>query len=116
MITIEDILEEIVGEIEDEYDESETELVVREGPGSYRVVAKAPVDRVNNVLKLSLPQSEDYESIAGLILDRERRIPPVGHEIELGKVTLTVTRASERSIDEVRLRIGRRRATRKTTP
>jgi putative hemolysin len=114
VITIEDILEEIVGEIDDEYDDSENELVSKEGPYAYRIVGKAPVDRVNNLLKVNLPLSEDYESIAGLVLDHVRRIPPVGHELELGKLALTVTKATERSIDEVILRVGRRRPPRKT--
>lgn len=113
VITIEDILEEIVGDIEDEYDHAESQLVSREPQGTYRVVAKAPVDRVNELLKVNLPQSEDYETIAGLILDQVRSIPPVGHEIELGRVTITVTVASERSIEEVRIRVGRRKAPRK---
>lgn len=115
VITIEDILEEVVGDIEDEYDDAEAQLVRREGPQVYRVVAKAPVDRVNAILRLNLPQSEDYESIAGLILDHVRRIPPAGHELEIGKVTLKVTSASERSIEEVQLRIGRRKTARKVT-
>jgi len=113
VITIEDILEEIVGEIDDEYDEAEAQLVKRDGPGAYRVVAKAPIDRINALLKINLPLSDDFESIAGLILDHERRIPPVGFELEVGKVTLTVTRASERSIDEVLLRLGRKKSARK---
>jgi putative hemolysin len=109
VITIEDILEEIVGEIEDEYDRSEAELITPEPDGSFRVVAKADVERVNEELKLNLPTAEDYESIAGLILDRVKRIPEVGEEITFGKVSITITGASERSIEEVRLRTGRRK-------
>jgi CBS domain containing-hemolysin-like protein len=109
VITVEDILEEIVGDIADEYDEEEVQLVTKEGQGVYRVVAKAPVDRVNDLLRLNLPESEEYESIAGLVLDQVRRIPPVGHEIRLGRVTLTVTRGTERGIDEVRLTVGRKK-------
>ena len=97
VITIEDILEEVVGDIADEYDEAEVELVSREAPSVYRVVAKAPVERVNELLKINLPRSEDYESIAGLVLDRMLRIPRVGDTVEIGKVVLRVTSASERA-------------------
>jgi putative hemolysin len=109
VITIEDILEEIVGEIEDEYDEAEAQLIKRQPDGSFCIEARAPVERINDELKLHLPLDEDYESLAGLILDHVKRIPSAGEEIIIGRVTLTVMRATERSVDEVRLRIGRKR-------
>jgi putative hemolysin len=109
VITIEDILEEIVGEIEDEYDEAEAQLIKRQPDGSFCIEARAPVERINDELKLHLPLDDDYESLAGLILDHVKRIPSAGEEIIIGRVTLTVMRATERSVDEVRLRIGRKR-------
>jgi putative hemolysin len=109
IITIEDILEEIVGEIDDEYDEAERDLIVREPAGTWRIVGKAPVARVNEALKIGLPPGEDYETIAGLILDRVKRIPEVGETVTVDGVTLTITKSTERSIDEVRLRVARRK-------
>jgi len=114
VVAIEDILEEIVGEIEDEYDEAEPDLITREPAGSFRVMGKTPVARLNEALKLSLPLGEDYESIAGLILDRIKRIPPVGESLTVEGVTITILKASERAIDQVRLRPGAgRRAARR---
>ena len=109
VITIEDILEEIVGEIEDEYDEEEAELIHLEQDGSYRILAKTPVERINEELKLSLPITEDYESVAGLVLDQIKSIPAAGERIIIGRVTITVSRATERSVEEVRLRVARKR-------
>jgi CBS domain containing-hemolysin-like protein len=108
VVTIEDILEEIVGEIEDEYDTTESTFIRREKDGSFRILGKTPVTRINEALKLNLPLKEDYESIAGLILDQLKRIPPVGEELILDRVILKIIGASERSIDEVELRIGRK--------
>jgi putative hemolysin len=107
--TVEDILEEIVGEIDDEYDEAERDLIVREPAGSWRVMGKTPVARVNETLKVNLPTSEDYETIAGLVLDQVKRIPEIGETLTVEGVTLVVSRSTERSIDEVRLRVARTR-------
>jgi len=106
VVTVEDILEEVVGEIDDEYDKGERELIVREAGGSYRIQGRAPIDRVNEALKLRLPEDEDaeYETVAGLILDRLKRIPEVGEELTIAGHTLTITKGTERSIEEVRLR------------
>jgi CBS domain containing-hemolysin-like protein len=109
VITIEDILEEIVGEIEDEYDHAEAEQIQALPDGTYRVEGRTPIERVNEQAKVALPLDEDYESIAGLILDQLKRIPRVGEEVVINRVSLTVTKASERSVDEVRLRIVRRK-------
>jgi CBS domain containing-hemolysin-like protein len=109
IVTVEDILEEIVGEIDDEYDEAERDLIVREPAGTWRVVGKTPVARVNEVLKTSLPIGEDYETIAGLILDRVKRIPEVGETVTVDTVTLTITRSTERSIEEVRVRVAKKK-------
>ena len=108
VVTIEDILEEIVGFIDDEYDSDERELIVKEPQGTYKVKGRAEVKRVNQVLKIELPEEdEEYESVAGLLLDRLRRIPDVGQEVVINGVTLLVTRATRRSIEEVRIRPGK---------
>jgi len=110
VVTIEDILEEIVGEIEDEYDEAEPDLITREPAGTYRLLGRTPVARLNESLKLNLPLGDDYESIAGLILDRVKRIPEAGEALPLDGCTLTILKATERSIEQVRLQLGRRKA------
>jgi CBS domain containing-hemolysin-like protein len=106
MVTLEDVLEEIVGEIEDEYDKGPSP-VRAEGPGVWRVLARSSIGQVNESLKIELPEGEDYETIAGLVLDRLKRIPREGETLRLGPITITVIGASDRAIEEVRIRVGK---------
>jgi len=104
--TVEDILEEIVGEIEDEYDRGPSPIRL-EGPGLWRVLAKTSIAQVNETMKISLPEGDDYETIAGLLLDRLKRIPREGETVRLGPITITIIGASDRAIEEVRIRVGK---------
>jgi putative hemolysin len=106
--TIEDILEEIVGEIEDEYDRGPSPIRP-EGPGLWRILARTRVAQVNQALGLELPEGEDYETLGGLILDRLKRIPKEGDSLRLGPATITIVGVSERAIEEVRIRVGKKR-------
>ncbi len=106
--TAEDILEEIVGEIEDEYDQGPSPIRL-EGPGLWRVLAKTSIAQVNQTMKIKLPEGEDYETIAGLVLDQLKRIPREGETLRLGPVTITIIGASDRAIEEVRIRVGKAR-------
>jgi CBS domain containing-hemolysin-like protein len=106
--TIEDILEEIVGEIEDEHDVA-APSVRKEADGVWRVNARTSVGEVNRLLRLDLPEGQEYESLAGLVLDRLRHIPREGESVRFGQVLLKVTRASERAVEEVQIRIGKRK-------
>jgi CBS domain containing-hemolysin-like protein len=104
--TIEDILEEIVGEIEDEYDRGPSPIRL-EGPGLWRVIAKTSISQVNQTMKIDLPEGDDYETIAGLVLDRLKRIPREGETLRLGPITITIIGATDRAIEEVRIRVGK---------
>jgi putative hemolysin len=108
VVTIEDILEEIVGEIEDEYDVGPT-AIRKEAEGLWRVRATMPIAEVNRQLKVDLPEGEDYETLAGLVLDKLKHIPRPGETVRFPNLILTVTAASERAVDEVQLRLQRRR-------
>jgi CBS domain containing-hemolysin-like protein len=109
IVTIEDILEEIVGEIEDEYDVGPPPIR-RERPGVWWVEARTPVARLNAELQLDLPENEEeYESISGLLLERMKRIPRIGESLRIGAVTITVAAASERAVDAVRIQSARKR-------
>jgi magnesium and cobalt exporter, CNNM family len=81
LVALEDLLEELVGEITDEYDREETEIQ-EVGPGIYRVNGKASIDDVNEELEAELPD-EEWDTIAGLVLDLFGRIPDEGEEIAL---------------------------------
>jgi CBS domain containing-hemolysin-like protein len=107
--TIEDILEEIVGEIEDEHD-VRPQAIRKEADGVWRIHARVSVSEVNRDLRLELPEGEDYESVAGLVLDRLKHIPREGESVRFGNVLIKVTRASERAVEEVQLRLGRRKS------
>lgn len=108
IVTIEDLLEEIVGEIEDEHDEVPT-AIVQERPGVWRVEARMSVERVNEELGLELPEGDDYETIAGLVLDHFKRIPRTGESVALPGLTVRVLRASDRAVEEVQILRSRRR-------
>ncbi len=100
LLTLEDVLEEIVGEIEDEFD-TEGGLW-RQVPDGWLLDARVPVERINAQFGLDLPTDEDYETLAGYLLDRLRHIPRIGETVRLpdGRA-FTVRRASSRAIQEV---------------
>ena len=102
IVTVEDLLETIVGEIDDEYDR-EPVGVKTEKPGVWRVLAKTAVARVNAELQLALPESDDYETLAGLLIEHFRRIPDRGDKLTLGAVELEVVEASDRAVEAVRI-------------
>jgi CBS domain containing-hemolysin-like protein len=78
LVTLEDLLEELVGEITDEYDQEEPEIA-EVAPGVYRVSGKASIDDVNEVLGVELPD-EEWDTVAGFVLDLFGRIPKEGEE------------------------------------
>lgn len=80
LITLEDILEEIVGEIHDEYDEGEEDFVKEVNKYEYIIEGSMSLDDLNDQLDLSL-ESEDYDSLGGLIIEHLDRLPEVGDEI-----------------------------------
>jgi CBS domain containing-hemolysin-like protein len=100
--TIEDLLETIVGDIEDEYD-VEPSAIRPERPGVWRVEARTSVARVNAELDVGLPESEDYETIAGLLIERLRHIPARGESLTLPHAIIEVFAASDRAIESVRI-------------
>jgi CBS domain containing-hemolysin-like protein len=108
VVTIEDILEEIVGEIEDEYDRVEPLPISPEAPGVWRVRARTPIEQVNATLSLQLPEGADYESIGGLVLDQLKRIPAAGETLKIAGATLEIVKATARAIEEIRIRTGKR--------
>jgi CBS domain containing-hemolysin-like protein len=99
IITIEDILEEIVGEIYDEYDKQER-LFTKIGKNEYLVNARMELDEFNEHLNLQLPK-DDYETIAGFLLKYMERIPKTGDKFQLENVTFIIKKADKRSIKEV---------------
>jgi CBS domain containing-hemolysin-like protein len=101
--TIEDLLEIIVGDIDDEYD-TEPSPIRAEKPNVWRIEARTPVARINTELDLGLPESdEDYETVAGLLIHRFRRIPDPGETLTLPNVVIEVIAATDRAVEAVRM-------------
>ncbi len=105
ILTVEDLLEEIVGEIEDEYDAAErlTRIVNRR---TLRVLARAPVAELNERFGLKLPEADEYATIGGLVVERLGHIPKPGEQLKAGEVTITVLRSDARAVREVMLYLG----------
>lgn len=102
MITLEDLLEEIVGEIRDEYDEDEENELVELAPGEYMVEGSMKLDDLNDRLGLQL-ESEDYDSIGGLIIGLLDRLPESGEEVTCDGIRLVVEQLDKNRIDKVHM-------------
>jgi len=103
MLTLEDIVEEIFGEIEDEHDSEElTEKPLEDG--SYIFSARLEIDYLNEEYELMLPEHDDYETLAGLIIDRHEDLPEVGETIDVGRYDIEILKVSENKIEEVLVR------------
>jgi CBS domain containing-hemolysin-like protein len=103
MITLEDLLEEIVGEIRDEYDEDEEEFIQSVGERSYLVEGSMKLDDINDTLDTEL-DSEDYDSIGGIIIEQLDRLPEDGEEVTLENgITLKVEGVEQNRIIKVLL-------------
>ncbi|UCE27176.1 MAG: HlyC/CorC family transporter [Candidatus Coatesbacteria bacterium] len=109
LITLEDIAEEVAGEIEDEYDRVERR-VVRRGDELY-MGGDVEIDYLNEYLPDPLPK-EDYETVAGFIIKRLERIPETGEEVEEPPYRFTILAATDRSVDRLKIRVppGERRS------
>jgi len=99
IITIEDILEEIVGEILDEHDHEET-LLTRLEDGSLLVDARLDVEKLGEALQMELPEGE-FESVGGFIIDRLGRIPKMDEVIRFLDIEMTIQKGDQRRIEKV---------------
>lgn len=103
IVTMEDVMEEIFGEIEDEYDEEEeTEKVVKDD--TYVFSARLEIDYLNETYKLDLPVSDDYETLAGMVLHYYENIPETGEELTIGHYRIKVLKATDMKLEELELK------------
>ncbi len=107
LVTLEDILEEIVGEIQDEYDE-EAPLLKKLSDKEYSISAEMIIDDANDYLPIDLPESEDYETVGGLITSETGRIPEVGEIIEFDEFFARIVERTTRQIQVVVIKIKAR--------
>jgi CBS domain containing-hemolysin-like protein len=101
IVTLEDILEEIVGDIQDEHERAPA-VAERLPDGSYRVAARANIDELNEAFDWTLPK-RDYETVAGLVLAHLHRIPRAGEEFQIPGYTITVLEADVRHVAAVKI-------------
>jgi CBS domain containing-hemolysin-like protein len=105
IVTMEDILEEIIGEIEDEHDTSElTEEKLNEQ--EYIFSARLEIDYLNEKYRLNIPESDDYETLAGLILFHYENIPKINDHIHIAGFVIRILDVSETRIELVHLHSG----------
>lgn len=105
LLTLEDMLEEIVGEIRDEYDEDEEDDVKELAPGEYLVNGSTKLDDLNERLELKL-ESEDYDSIGGLVIGLLDHLPEAGEEVTYENLHLVVESVEKNRIDTIHLYIS----------
>ena len=103
--TIEDLLEEIVGDISDEYDADEPDEMKHLNDRTVEIDARMRIDDLNDALQLELPEDEDYDTVAGFVFAELGYIPKVGEKLESRRARFNVLAADERKI--VRLRVER---------
>ncbi len=104
IVTIEDVIEEIFGEIEDEHD-SEGLLEERVSETEFRFSARLEVDYLNDVYGFGFEEDEDYETLGGLVISKTQSIPDAGDRVDLEDYSLEVEAVSEHRIDVVRVRV-----------
>ncbi len=102
LITIEDILEEIVGDI---YDETDKEQIMIRRVDDHKSIVRGEteIEEINETLNLNISEEEDYETISGYILTHLRRIPESGEELKIENTTFRITKADEKHIIEVEI-------------
>jgi CBS domain containing-hemolysin-like protein len=103
IITMEDIMEELVGEIQDEYD-NETPIVEKVSEDQYRVLASAPIIDLNEHLPRPLKESRDYESVSGMLSFNLGRIPDSNEKVVLEDYEFTILKRTRNNVTLVQIR------------
>lgn len=104
LITLEDIIEEIIGEIRDEFDEAEEQVVRKIGDNQYIVEGSINLDDFNEQLETDI-DSETYESLGGLIIEQLERLPKKGDTVTIDNCQLTVIKMDDKRIESVKVTI-----------
>ena len=104
IVTFEDIVEEIVGEIDDEYDKEEEEEIISLGDNEYLVDGSLNLNEVNDRLKTSF-DSEDFESIGGLVLGEISKVPEIDEEVKIENVLFRIVKMHKNRIAQLKVTI-----------
>ncbi|HQV52925.1 MAG: HlyC/CorC family transporter [Flavobacteriales bacterium] len=105
IITMEDVVETIVGDIDDEHDTGNEEVEERLGPNEFLLSARAEVEHLVEKYRLAIPQRDDYETLAGFILHSTGDLPEQGQVIDLPPFRMTIAQVVHSRIDLVRLEV-----------
>jgi len=103
LVTLEDLLEEIVGDIRDEHDEVVARQIVEQPDGAYNVRGSLSIRDANKLLKLNLPESDAYHTIAGFMMERAGRLLKRGESVDYNGLKLTVRSTARNRIVETRI-------------
>lgn len=103
IVTLEDILEELVGEITDEYEEIPPEPVKKIDQNTMEVDARTDIDHLNDEFELNLPDDEDYETIGGFVFSRLGYIPKTGESFDYDNLKFTIASAETRKIKRIKI-------------
>ena len=104
IISLEDIVEEIFGDIEDEHDNSNY-TAVKSSDGTYLLSARLEINKVNDMFGLDLPESEDYMTVGGLILHEYENFPKLNEVVKIGKFEFKIVKNTVTKIELVRLKV-----------
>lgn len=102
IVTMEDLVEEIFGEIEDEYD-VESKFVKQEGAHEFVLSGRVEIDHLNEIYGLDIPESDEYTTVAGYLLHHTQRFPKIYETVVIGKYTFKILKVTSRKIEVVRL-------------
>lgn len=105
IVTLEDLVEEIFGEIEDEHD-MKRGVARKISENEYLLSGRMEIDAINEMFGLDLPESDDYVTIAGLILHYYQKFPKLNESIEYGKYTFKIVKATATKIELVRMKVS----------
>lgn len=103
LVTLEDLLEEIVGDISDEHDEIAAKQITDHGDGNFTVVGNLSIKEANRMLELGLPESDSYNTIAGFMMARAGKLMSEGQHVDYSSLRLTVQETARNRITEVRI-------------
>ena len=104
LVSLEDIVEEIFGDIEDEHD-AEKYVAKRTDDGDYLLSARLEIDKVNEKFDLDLPESDDYMTVGGLILHEYQSFPKLNEVIKFNHFEFKIIKSTSRKIELVKLHI-----------
>jgi CBS domain containing-hemolysin-like protein len=105
IVTLEDVIEEIVGEVSDEHDDDEPERFLPDGEDGWSVSGLMRPDEIRRELGVRVPESADYDTLGGLVMDSLHRVPAAGDVVDAAGLRLEVLEMDGRRVDQVRLTV-----------